>query len=240
MRKLFLLVCLLSPLPAAAEQYGGFEQYADAASLKPFARDLGGVLGAGTFHSGRSLGLSGFDVGVTGGAQFNPEKGDAVLRRRGVKAFGFPWGQAEVGMPFRLSGFVRGTSAEGLTVAGGGLRYGLLKTSDVPWTPQLLVSIVAHAAVHRHFSVGHVGASLVGSMGTAVWVPFAGAGVDRVRLDVRSSLADPALNGTSVTTLAPRFTAGVRFKPWTFVYFNAAGTYVHGQPGAEAGLGIRF
>lgn len=240
MRRGFLLVLLMGWTGAArADQYGGFEQYADAGSLKPFARDLGGVLGAASFHSGRSLGFSGFDVGLKGGVQFRPERQDRILRSRGVKMFGFPWVQAEIGMPF-IDGFVRGMSFEGLTVAGGGLRYSLRKVSDVAWTPQLLVSGVAHSVVHQHFSASHVGGSLVVSMGTAKFVPYLGAGVDRTRLVVRSSLADPTLNGNTVTTVGSRFTAGMRLRFWTFVYLNAAGTLLHGQPGAEVGAGVRF
>lgn len=241
MRRGFLLVLLMALAGAArADQYGGFEQYADSGALKPFARDLGGVLGSATFHSGRSLGFSGFDVGMKGGAQFRPEPNDRILRSRGVRMFGLPWVQAEIGMPFRIDGFVRGMSFEGLTIAGGGLRYGLLKVSDIPWTPQLLVSGVAHSVVHQHFSASHLGASVVASMGTARFVPYVGAGIDRMRLVVRSSRADPALNGSTVTTVGSRFTAGVRLRFWTFVYVNAAGTLLHGQPGAEVGTGVRF
>jgi hypothetical protein len=235
-----LPVLLLCASAARADQYGGFEQYADSGALKPFARDLGGVLGSATFHGGRSLGFSGFDVGVKGGGQFRPEIGNRILRNRGVKFFGLPWVQAEVGMPRRIDGFIRGMSFEGLTIAGGGLRYGLLKVSDIPWKPQLLVSGVAHSVVHQHFSASHLGASLVASMGTPRFVPYVAAGVDRTRLLVRSSRADPTLNGTTVTALGSRFTAGMRVKPWTFVYINAAAIFIHGQAGAETGFGVRF
>lgn len=238
MIKALLLVLLASP--AAADQYGGFEQYADSGSLKPFARDLGGIIGAATFHGGRSLGFSGFDVGARSGIQFRPAKGDRILRNWGVKIFGLPWVQAEVGMPFRIDGFIRGVSFQGLTIAGGGLRYGLLKSTDEPWAPQLLVSGTAHSVVHQHFSASHFGGSLVGSMGNQLVTPYLGVGLDRVRLKVRSSLADPLLNGTEVNTTEPRYTLGLRLRPWQFFYFNAAGTYVHQQAGAEAGFGVRF
>lgn len=235
-----IFAALLMAAPAYCDQYGGFEQYADQGALKPFARDLGGVLGSATFHGGRSLGFSGFDIGARGGMQFKPGKGDRILRDRGVKAFGLPWVQAEIGMPLRLDGFVRGISYQGLTISGGGLRYGILKSSDEPWTPQLLVSGVAHSVVHQHFSASHFGGSLVGSVGNAAVTTYVGAGVDRTRLVVRSSLADLSLNGSVVTVLGSRFTAGVRLKPWTFGYLYVAANLLHGMPGSEAGLGIRF
>jgi hypothetical protein len=225
---------------AEADPYAGFPQYADAGSLKPFARDLGGLLGGATFHDGRSLGFSGFDVGARYSAQFYPSKGDNIMRDGGVKAFGLPWVQAEIGLPFKIDGFIRGISYQGLTVSGGGLRYGIFAPSDKPWTPQILLSGVGHSVVHQDFSASHFGANVVASAGTPFFLPYVGAGFDRTRLVARSSLLDPTLNGTNVTTLESRFTAGVRLKPYQFTYVTVAYVLAHGQSGAEAGLGVRF
>ena len=225
---------------AGADQYGGFSRYADEGSLKPFARDLGGVLGAATFQSGRSLGLTGFDVGARFGGQFYPSKGNNILRNNGVRVFGLPWVQAEVGMPFKLSGFIRGISYQGLTIAGGGIRYGLYAASDKPWAPQVLVSVVGHSVVHQDFSASHFGANVVCSAGTPFFAPYAGVGVDRMRLVARQSTLDPTLNGRVVNTTESRFTLGMRLTPYQFTYLSLAATLAHGQPGAEAGLGVRF
>ena len=143
-------------------------------------------------------------------------------------------------MPFKIDGFIRGISYQGLTIAGGGLRYGLLKTTDAPWAPQLLVSGVGHSVVHRYFSASHFGASLVASMGIPVFTPYIGAGFDRARVVVRSSTADPTLNGSTFQTLESRFTAGMSLRPWPFFYINLAGIIAHGRAGAEGGLGLHF
>jgi hypothetical protein len=244
MKRLVLAAAVLPLLAslalAGADQYGGFARYADEGSLKPFARDLGGVLGAATFQSGRSLGLTGFDVGARFGAQFYPSKGDNILRNNGVRTFGLPWAQAEVGMPFKLSGFIRGISYQGLTIAGGGIRYGIYAASDKPWAPQVLVSVVGHSVVHQDFSASHFGANLVCSAGTPKIAPYAGVGFDRTRLVVRQSALDPTLNGREVSTLESRFTLGLRVTPYQFTYLNLAATMAHGQGGAEAGVGVRF
>lgn len=225
---------------AFGDQYGGFQQYADRDSMKPFCRDLGGILGSATYHGGRSLGFSGFDAGIRYGAQFKPDKRDKILRGRNVRAFGLPWLQAEVGMPFRLDGFVRGFSYEGLTIVGGGMRFGLLEVNDKPWAPQLLVSGVTHAVVHQHFSANHTGASLVFSMGIPKFTPFIGAGFDRTNLLARSSNADPTIAGTKVTTTESRGSVGMRISPKQFFYISLAYSLMHGQSGGEGGLGIRF
>jgi hypothetical protein len=235
-----LAVLCAVPAFAAVDEFGGFSQYADSGSLKPFTRDLGGILGSSTFHSGRSLGFSGFDVGATYAMQFYPAKGDTILRNNGVRSFGLPWVQADIGLPFKIDGFIRGISYQGLTVAGGGLRYGLYAPSDKPWTPQVLVSVVGDSVVHQDFSASHFGADLVASMGNSIVTPFVGAGFDRTRLEARDSSLDPALAGVAATTLESRFTAGVRVKPFRFTYLDAAYNCMHGQSGAEAGLGVRF
>jgi hypothetical protein len=236
----FLVAALSVPAFAVADPYAGFAQRADAGSLKPFTRDLGGLLGAATFHSGRSLGFSGFDVGARYGMQFRPSAGNNIARGGNVHAFGLPWVQAEIGMPFKIDGFIRGISYQGLTVSGGGVRYGLFAASDKPWAPQVLISGVGHSVVHKDFSATHFGANLVASAGTAVFTPYVAAGFDRTRLVVRSSLLDPTLNGSTVTTFESRFTAGVRLKPYQFTYLSLAATLAHSIPGAEADLGVRF
>ncbi len=235
-----VLAAAAAPARASSDAFGGFANYADAGSLKPFTRDLGGLLGAATFHNGRALGFSGFDVGARAGAQFYPSKGDQIMRRNGVRGFGLPWVQAEIGLPFKIDGFIRGISYQGLTVAGGGLRYGLYSPSDKPWTPQVLVSAVGHSVVHQDFSASHFGADLVGSIGSSAFGFFAGAGVDRTRLVVRVDALDPSLVGRSVQTTESRFTAGVRLKPYHFTYVTLAYLLAHGQSGAEAALGVRF
>lgn len=228
----------------AADQFGGFKQYATRDALKPFTRDLGGVLGSATFHSGRSLGFPGFDVGAHGGMQFKPSRDNAILRGAGVRAFGLPWVQAEIGMPFAIDGFIRGISYQGLTIAGGGLRYSLLKVSDKPWALQALLSGVGHSVSHADFSASHLGINLVLSWGVPLVIPYVGAGVDRARLAVRradvAGTTDPTLIGTEVLTAESRFTCGATVKPYPFTYLQGAFTLAHGQPGLDIGLGIRF
>jgi hypothetical protein len=235
-----LLAAAQSSAFAVANPYSGFQQYADSGSLKPFTRDLGGLLGGATFHDGRSLGFSGFDVGVRYSEQFYPSKGDNIMLNNGVRSFGLPWVQAEIGLPFKIDGFIRGISYNGVTVSGGGIRYGLYNASDKPWAPQVLISGVADTVVHQAFSASHFGLDAVASAGTTFFLPYAGVGVDRTRLVVRSSLLDPTLNGDNVTTVDLRFTAGVRLKIYQFTYVNLAYVNVHDQSGAEGGLGVRF
>jgi len=235
---LLAAAALLFPALVRATEFGGFYNSATQADLKPFARDLGGLLGSDTFHTGRVLGFSGFDMGGHVAMQFLPDKDDAVMRANGAHPIVLPWAQAEVGLPLKIDGFVRGTNFDGMTAVGGGLRYGLLKVSDEPWKPQILATVVGNTATSQWFTANHLGASLVGSMGNQTFTPYLGAGVDRTRVTVTD--AANVGPGTSVLTLEGRFTAGIQYRPWTFLYADAAYVFMHGQSGAEAGLGMRF
>lgn len=234
-------VLLAASGPALADVFD-IPDGADSSSLKPFARDLGSLLGSDTFHSGRPLGFSGFDLGAHGAVQLRPESRDGILRKAGSQPFGIPWIQAEIGLPFRLDGFIRGVNYQGMTVAGGGLRYGLLKVSDQPWSPQILVSGSANNASGRDFSANHFGFNLVGSVNFPIVTPYVGAGFDRTRVTVLAShpSSTSALIGSTATATAARFTGGVTFRPYPFTYLHAAYTFTHGQPGFDMGLGIRF
>lgn len=228
--------------PAAAQdQFGGFQEFIDRGSIKPFARDLGAVLGAATFHSGRSLGFSGFDVGVRSGLMFSPDRNNRALRGRGVSVFGIPYVQAEIGLPFSLDGFIRGVSFQGVTISGGGLRYALSKASDKPLTPQFLLSWSGHSVTHKDFSASHFGFNLVTSVQYKVLNPYLGLGVDRTRVVVRAvPKVDPTMQGLEEAVLVPRATLGFSARPKPYLYLHGALTYTNRNAGVDTGLGIRF
>jgi len=236
-----IVFALIASPVGAADQFGGFKAFVDRGSLKPFARDLGSLLGAATFHNGRSLGFSGFDVGVRGGLQLRPSAGNKVLRDRGVKEFGLPWVQAEIGLPFRIDGYIRGVSFQGITISGGGLRYGIRKSADKPLTPQFLIAWSGHSVTHRYFSASHFGLNLITSVMFKNITPYLGAGVDRTRVVVRTvPTLDPAMEGDSALVNEGRFTAGISIRPKAYLYLHGAFTYTHGTKGFDSGFGIRF
>lgn len=239
---LVLLLGTASAAPAAAQdQFGGFSEHIDRGSMKPFARDLGAVLGAATFHSGRSLGFSGFDVGVRSGLMFSPDRDNRALRGRGVSVFGIPFFQAEIGLPFSLDGFIRGISFQGVTIAGGGLRYALVKASDKALKPQFLVSWSGHSVAHKDFSASHFGLNLVTSVQYKVLNPYLGVGFDRTRVVVRAvPRQDATMQGLEEAVLVPRATLGFSARPKPYLYLHGALAYTNRNAGVDTGVGIRF
>jgi hypothetical protein len=225
------------PSPLSADSFSAVGTITSAASLKPFARDLGGLMGSNSFHTARPLGFSGFELSADDAVQFAPDKNDTILRAGGAKPIWMPMVQADIGMPYRFDGFVRGTSYQGFTMAGGGLRYGLLKTNDKSWAPQLLAVLEGDVAADPYFSATHYGGGIAASIGNRFIAPYLGAGFDATQVTVGS---DSTLNGTSVSVLEPRFTAGTQIALRAFVYAHLSYVYMHRQNGAQGGLGVRF
>ncbi len=233
MKKLLASLSLLILVSSArAAEYDGFRNVTEGA-LKPFARDLGGLLGSGSNQTARPLGFSGFDFGVRAVAQLKPSNGDTVLKRNSVFGIGFV--QAEIGMPYRVDGFVRGGAYDGLAVAGGGLRYGLWNVSDEKYKFNAMVVGMANMAAHRYFYAVHFNTGLVCSMNLPGVSPYVGVGMDFTRLEAQA----PSLSGRSVSVSEPRYTAGLRAK-LNLAYLAAGYTYTHDRGLVNASAGFRF
>lgn len=232
---LLALLLALCSARAGAANYDNFYNVSPSA-LKPFARDLGGLLGSGSNQTARPLGFAGFDLGVRGVSQLKPSHGNTVLKKDNI--FGLGLVQAEIGMPYRIDGFVRAGAFEGVAVAGGGLRYGLWNVSDERGRVNATLVGMANMAAHRYFYAVHFNASFVCSVNLPVAAPFFGAGYDFTRLQAQTT-ADPSLDGRNVRVAEPRFTAGLRAK-LNLGYLAAGVTYTHDRALVNASAGFRF
>ncbi len=230
-----LLSFFLSASSAFAAAYDGFRDVT-VSSLKPFTRDIGGLLGSGTNQTARPLGFSGFDLGVRGMAQFTPSGGNTVLKKNDI--FGLGVVQAEIGMPYRVDGFVRGGSSEGMTVAGGGLRYGLWNVTDEKYKVNAMIVGMANIATNRYFYAVHFNTSVLFSINLPGVSPYLGAGCDFTRLEAQG-VVDPALVNKDVRVNEPRFTAGLRAR-YHLAYIAGGYTYTHGRGLVNASAGFRF
>ena len=219
---------------AGSGRYGDFQQ-ASVSDLRPFARDLGGLLGSGTNQTARVLGFGGFDVSGRTVVQFEPESGDGILAKN--KPFGLGWVQAEIGMPFRIDGFIRAGSFANLALSGGGLKYGLTQPQK---KIQAMVVAVGNMAAHKFFYATHFAASLVFSVNTPVVAPYFGAGMDNTTLTVQNNLNDPTLVGKRISVFEPRYMAGFRATFMSYGFISCGYTYTHGRSLVNAGLGLRI
>ena len=232
---LFGLGVALISLQAAYAGSGTYDNFPNAAvsDLRPFARDLGGLLGSGTNHTARVLGFGGFDIGVRDVTQFEPEKKDGILKAN--NPFGLGWVQAEIGMPFRIDGFIKASAFDNMAVVGGGLKYGLTQPQK---KVQAMIVGTGDLAAHKFFYAAHFAYGLVVSLNTPVVSPYLGLGMDNTRLTVTAN--DPSLAGHSVYVAEPRYTAGVKMTFMTYGYISGGYTYTHGMGLVTAGLGLRI
>ncbi len=237
MLKIVLACALLFAVSLTnAAEYDGFRNIA-VYQLRPFARDLGGLLGSGLNQTARPLGFSGFDIGVRTVEQLEPSPMNTVLRDH--SAFGLRFVQAEIGMPYRIDGFVRAGSYEGVTVAGGGLRYGLWNVSDEKYHINAMLIVMGSMAAHKYFNAVHFNTSLVCSLNVPGVSPYIGLGVDSTKLEVQMDNSSPPLPGTSVRVSNVRYSAGLRAKLNLF-YLAGGVTYTHDSTLLNASAGIRF
>jgi len=232
---LFIILALSSASVAKAGYYDNFK-FASEDAVKHFARDIGSLLGTGTANTARPLGFSGFDIGVHAGAMLKPAKSNTVLKDN--EAIGFGVVQLEIGMPYRIDGFIRGNEYEGIAAAGGGLRYGLWNVSDETYKVNAAVAIMGNMASAKSFYAVHWNATLIMSMNLPGISPYISAGADSTYL-VAQSMNDASLNDTSIRTTVPRYAAGLRAK-FGLGYLSGEAAYTHGEMVLGAGAGLRF
>lgn len=219
-------------------------------NIRAFTKDLGGLIGSGTYTTGRILGWGGFQIGPRGSMVFKMSQGNgdtyaekqhtALGDRDEVGAVFYPWLQADIGMPFRIDGFIRASSYQGLTIAGGGLRWGITRPNEVLGSFQPMLVVAAHSASARDFAASHYNASLVLSMKFKYFVPYVGGGVDYTTLDVNRADLDAALVGAREHAATARATAGFNFKLPSYLDLSLAANYAYYGLGAEASLSLRF
>lgn len=235
-----LALCLhLAQASAWATAFGDFHNRVAASNLKPFALDLGGLLGGAAFHSGRALGFPGFDACLVGTIQSRPDREDTLLRDAGVRRFSLPLIQLELGLPRRFDLIAHGLTSQGAGVLGGGVRYGVHRTGMLSIFPDVAVSAFADKVNYSAFSAVHYSINAAASFNLPVVHPYVGTGLDVTRVTVGNA-STPGLAGTSATARGSRFTGGLDASFLPFAHFYLAYTLLHGLPGLDAGIGVRF
>ncbi|MDP3541628.1 MAG: hypothetical protein Q8T11_04085 [Elusimicrobiota bacterium] len=236
-----LLALLAALTPSAhADPFDDFNSRVRTEYIKPFALDLGGVLGGASAHTGRTLGMPGFWVGAVGAVQLRPDRDNRILRDSGVKAFGLPLIEAGVGLPLKIDVIVHGIGANGASIYGGGVRYGLYRTDLVDsFMPNVSISAFGDKVNHKHFSASHGALNAAATWNLPIVKPFFVAGYDVTEVKVGAATT-AGVSGAKATARGSRFSAGVDLHPLPFISLRGAYTLRHGIPGFDIGLGAQF
>ena len=238
-KKFLLLILVFAPSMAGAiSSFDGFRSHVTAENLPHFSKDLAAMLGASSYSTGRILGWGGFQLSMHGVFVPRLNKKDTALGDDNKNLF-TPLIQAEIGLPFRLDGFIRAISYDGLTLAGGGLKWGITRPRDEDYTFQTMLVVLAQSGVYRDFSVSHYTGNLVISFKTPYVTPYVGGGVDYMILTVESA-ADTSLIDTRSYSTTARGTVGLNFKLPKYMDMSVAANFASYGVGYEANFGVRF
>ncbi len=210
--------------------------------LNAFAKDVGSLLGGGSFHQGKALGFPlGVDVGVHG-VVVDLQNDDAILRDDHSYAQS-GWLQAEVGLPANINVIARGGQFVDAKMVGGGLRIGLL-TPSVPLTPAISVSALYDKLNHDYVNAHTWSTNAVLSVDVPFIHPYIGVGWDRTDLKPTDRAFNAAPMGTprdlDATVSGYRGEIGVNLSVIPFTYLNLGVGSANSKTLYHAGLGAKF
>ncbi len=240
LRLLILSIVFLVPFSSWAGPFNQFSSQIQSQALKPFALDIGGVLGGAEFDPTPPTGFPGASVSMVGVMQTAPNSNDTVLKGGSVKEFGLPMLQATLGLPFHLDVVAHGFTYDGATVLGGGLRYGLFTPSRLLlFLPAVEVSAMGDVINDSAFSMTHLSADASAIWRLPILQPFVGVGFDDTKATINTAQL-AGLDGLSATATGSRLAAGVDFTAIPFLTLRAAYMVFHGISGGEITAGIGF
>lgn len=262
----FVLVVLLTLISSSSSQaqYFVFEQptYQSAGDVEDAVgaalKFFGSVVGGGFFHTADLHSTGGFDVGIRGVIANVPEDFKALPVFSEQDFVGLAFLHGSVGLPgnFELFGRFfyfplgdgqdvsltppRADSRGGVTLIGGGLKYGLVQ---LPGLPKVMVMGAYHALlVPSEFDFGTVGTlslKAVASYSLPILTVYLGGGIDFTRLELTDLPFFPDLAGKSFTENQPHFTVGAKVSPFPLLHVN--GSYTLSEFKSFAlGLGVSF
>ncbi|MFQ5674937.1 MAG: DUF6588 family protein [bacterium] len=247
-------------VPVVHAQYFKFDNAANDQQIKDEVEGIlkyfSSLVGGGMFHTADLHDFGGVDIGLTGTLSTVPSKFEGLPVFSEENLVGLAFLNASIGLPgnFELIGrffyLPVGSSVDqdavpvrsldsrgGVTLIGGGLKYGLLQ---MPGVPKIMIMGTFHSlTVPDEFDFGNVSTiSFKGviSHSFPLITLFVGAGIDITRLE----LDDAFLNGDSFTETLPNATVGARVQVLPLVHVNAAYNFSEFASFAfGAGLSIR-
>jgi hypothetical protein len=240
MRKTILTLALMVSAGAAWSLNNPFNDFKTAtqSDISLFAKDLGGLIGTQDPHMAKLPTLGGFDVGI-GMAGQKTTGYSAGLQSIMPSSLLVPMAQAEAGLPFGFSVFLRGIPYNGANFVGGGVRYQLYRSGLLIALPSVALTVAGDSIKQDAFKATHFGGGLQASWDLPIVHPFLGVGLDTTKLTIEQNV-NGTLVGANDTGKGGRVNIGLDITPMPFTYLYLAFTGQHGRSGVNGGLGIRF
>ncbi len=232
------ILCLSAQVSAI--NFGNFATNIVQSKLNAFAKDLGPVLGGGTY-SGANCGFPGFDISAKLVMVSSASSDDVILPAN--SAFGLPFAQIEVGLPMNIIPMFRifTISPENggtLTVMGGGIKYKL--SDDQAILPAVAVSGTYHFfSGYSAFDFNALSFNLILSKGLSP-LPvslYAGAGVDFSNITSKVPGLGLGVTGSGTSF---RYNIGARLTILPVIYINGDIGYANSSLAYSFGAGAAF
>ncbi|MBI5882855.1 MAG: hypothetical protein HZB91_07110 [Elusimicrobia bacterium] len=249
-KRIFVLVVSLVAAASTAQAgvYSEFEQRIRENVIKPFALDIGGLVGATGFAPVRPLGTLHPSVKIVAAVQNKPDKDNLVLRDSGITTFGIPMAEAAIGLPFNLDLVAHGFKVQNLSILGGGVRWCAFKSGlTTKFIPSIGVSAFGDRIDFSAFEASHLGLNAMATWDLPFVAPYIGVGYDATNLKVQSAtttsgstiIPNTAVQGLSETATGSRFIAGAELK-LVFFTLNGGAMLLHGNQGYFVSTGLQF
>ncbi len=243
-------ICLGLAAPAAQAQYFKFDNLSQEdivdgvpqLEVEAILKLFGSLVGSGHYHTADMHSIGGFDIGLRGVIANVPDefKGLPVLIDEDRVGLAFLHGSIGLPANFELTGrffyLPLGADADmnlsppraadsrgGVTLIGGGLKYGLLQTTGIPKI--MLMGTYHMLLVPEEYDFGSVGTlsfNAVVSHSFAILSAFAGVGIDITTLKVNENVPIPGFGGERFTENALHYTVGASVTPFPLIRVNGA------------------
>ena len=220
----------------------------------PVVEAFGTGITGGLYHTARTHGTLGFDIGFRAMMVLIPEDESEILDSADVKFFPVPVIQASVGLPMDFEVMARGFSVkfedETISLFGIGVKKNFKSYIPVPGFPDVSAMIAYHSfKAGDYLSSTHLSFGAMVSKKFLLITPYAGFAYDKTSMDVEytfvydnpqpppAQLEVPVSHTIDVST--GRFTMGLNITPFPFV--NIFADYNVGKfSEITAGLAISF
>lgn len=226
-----LLLLIMAPGLRADDISDNFAAHLNEPALDALTKDLGSIVGAGSFHHGKALGFPlGFDLGVH--VPVVGIKDENVILRDNDDKMSATWAQLEVGLPARINLIARAGEVFDADMLGGGVRIGLFKSS-LPGIPSFSISALYNELDHDSFDMTTYTGNAVVSFDLPFIDPYLGVGYDSSVLKAADSTIEGKADGTRVE-------AGINIHVIPFTYIALGGGVANGETMYHGGAGVRF
>lgn len=204
--------------------------------LKAFGKDIGAILGGGTFSTADVAGSPGVDLSARVCMLGKVSDDDVILKD--FSLIGLPFAQLDIGLVKGIGLTARFFSISNVTLIGFGAKYKVLDNYPVPIVSGLVTYHTISGSADLGFKISTISINAIASEKVAIATFYCGAGLDFTSIKT-TSIAGFALD-LKANPVGYRAVLGLRLNVLPVVYLNGDIGLANSAMSYNAGLGIGF